>query len=250
MFPQTTHDEKARFNFLAHLNRHLASKFLPGVKIAYEARVAPANPAPKTRHDVRKHLVSDPLFQHWSALRRNTMELRQQAGRWVTIRQADELNGRAKELTEGDDRLQLNPDLEIPNYLSQIDHHCMPGSYHDELVPGDVTGAANYDCGIFATTGGGLGRYNDGGGHAVVAWMKKNRPDFAPKRILDVGCGLGQSVLPIAEAYPEAEIVCVDIGAPILRYGLARAKVMGVENVRFVQANAEDLSMFEDESFD
>ena len=250
MSPDTTHDEKARYNFLAHLNRHLASKVLPGVKTAYQARVEPNHPAPTHRHEVRKRLLDDPLFQHWSALRRNTMEMRQQAGRWVTIRQADALNSKARELTEGDERLQLDPDLELPNYLAKIDHHCMPGSYHDELVPGDVTGAANYDNGIFVTTGGGLGRFSDGGGHAVVAWMKQNRPDFAPKRILDIGGGLGQNVLPIAEAYPDAEVVCVDTGAPVLRYGLARAKTMGVENVRFVQANAEDLSMFPDGHFD
>jgi len=248
--PETTHDEKARFNFLAHLNRHLAAKILPGVKTAYETRVKPANPAPQTRHDVRKALLNDPLFQHWSALRRGTMELRQQAGRWVTLRQADELIAKADAMTKDDPRLVLNPDLEIPPYLAKIDHHCMPGSYHDELIPGDVTGAANYDLGIFVTTGGGLGKFSDGGGEAVVAWMKKNRPEFAPKRILDIGGGLGQNVVPIARAYPDAEVVCVDTGAPVLRYGLARAKSMGVENISFIQANAEDLSMFEDGSFD
>lgn len=250
MFPKTTHDEKARFNFLAHLNRHLASRVLPGVKTAYETRIEPNNPAPNHRNQVRKALLKDSLFQHWSAQRRNTMELRQQAGRWVTLRQAEELNERARELTEGDDRLQLDPSVELPSYLSKIDHHCMPGSYHDEIVPGDVTSAANYDCGIFVTTGGGLGRFNDGGGQAVVAWMKENRPDFAPKRVLDIGGGLGQNVLPIAQAYPNAEVICLDTGAPVLRYGLARAKLMGVENVRFVQANAEDLSMYPDGYFD
>jgi len=250
VFPETSHDEIERFNFLTHLNRHLAANVLPGVRQAYESRVAPKNPEPKTRHDVRKVLVHDPLFQFWSALRRSTMELRQQAGRWVTLRQADDLNDKVAALTEGDGRLQLDPELEIPRYLSAIDHHCMPGSYHTELVSGDVTGAANYDIGIFCTTGGGLGRFNDGGGEAVVQWMKKNRPDFAPKRILDVGGGLGQNVLPIAKAYPDAEVICIDTGAPVLRYGLARAKAMGVDNVKFVQANAEDLSRFEDESFD
>jgi len=250
MSPETSHDEKARFNFLAHLNRHLAAQILPGVKTAYENRVKPNHPEAKTRHDVRKALLNDPVFQHWSALRRGTMELRQQAGRWVTLRQAEALNSKAKEMTEGDPRLVLNPELEIPNYLAKIDHHCMPGSYHDENVPGDVTGAANYDVGIFVTTGGGLGRYSDGGGEAVVAWMKKHRPDFHPKRILDIGGGLGQNVVPIAKAYPDAEVVCVDTGAPVLRYGLARAKSMGVENITFVQANAEDLSMFPDGHFD
>ena len=89
MSPKTTHDEKSRFNFLAHLNRHLASEILPGVKTAYETRVKPNNPSPNHRNQVRKDLLNDPLFQNWSALRRGTMELRQQAGRWVTLRQAE-----------------------------------------------------------------------------------------------------------------------------------------------------------------
>ena len=250
VFPHTSHDEIERFNFLAHMNRHLAANVLPGVRQAYETRVIPANPEPKTRHDVRKALVQDPLFKMWSALRRSTMELRQQAGRWITLRQASELNGKVGAMTSNDPRLELDPELKIPRYLSAIDHHCMPGSYHDELVPGDVTGAANYDIGIFCTTGGGLGRFNDGGGAAVVAWMNKNRPDFEPKRILDIGGGLGQNVIPIAAAFPEAEVICLDTGAPVLRYGLARAKSMGIDNVKFVQANAEELSQFEDESFD
>jgi len=254
MFPQTSHDETERFNFLAHMNRHLASRVLPGVKDAFEARVEPARTRKegpfKSRHEVRKALMADPAFQMWSALRRATMEQRQQAGRWVTLRQGEALCARAAQLTEGDDRLELDPGFQTPRYLAAVDHHCMPGSYHTEIVTGDVTGAANYDCGLFATTGGALGRYNDGGGQAVAAWVKTNLPDFKPKRILDLGCGLGHNVLPLAEAFPDAEVIGVDSGAPMLRYGLARAKAMGVENVRFIQADAEDLSRFADDSFD
>lgn len=254
MFAETSHDETERFNFLAHMNRHLASTVLPGVQTAFEHRAKPrfeAEHGPfKSRHEVRKAMLSDPAFQMWSALRRATMEQRQQAGRWVTLRQADALNARAAELTEGDDRLELSPGFDVPRYLTAVDHHCMPGSYHTELEPGDVTGAANYDIGLFATTGGALGRFNDGGGQAVAAWVKENLPDFKPKRILDLGCGLGHNVLPIAQAFPDAEVIGVDAGAPMLRYGLARAKALGIDNVRFIQADAEDLSRFEDESFD
>ena len=255
MYPDLSHDEIARFNFLAQMNRHLSAKVMPGVAEAFDARVAPAFKKNEgrdfeDRHEVRKALLKDPLFQWWSALRRATMEQRQQAGRWVTLRQADKLNARAKKMTDGDNRLSLDPDLEIPRYVAAIDHHCMPGSYHTELAPGDVTGAANYDIGLFATTGGMLGRYNDGGGVAVAKWVAKNFPDFKPKRILDIGCGLGHNVLPIAEAFPDAEVVAVDVGAPMLRYGLARAKAMGVENVRFVQGDVSKLADFEDDSFD
>ena len=51
-------------------------------------------------------------------------------------------------------------------------------------------------------------------------------------------------------AFPEAEVVALDLGAPMLRYGLARAKALGVNNVRFVQADATSLPEFADASFD
>jgi SAM-dependent methyltransferase len=255
MFPEISHDEIARFNFLAHMNRHLSANVMPGVREAFEARVEPRfrkaeKRAFKDRHEVRKALLTEPMFQWWSALRRATMEQRQQAGRWVTLRQAEALNARAEKLTRGDRRLKLDPALALPRYVAAIDHHCMPGSYHAELAPGDVTGAANYDIGLFATTGGMLGRYNDGGGVAVAKWVKENLPDFKPRRILDLGCGLGHNVLPIAEAFPKSEVIAVDVAAPMLRYGLARAKTLGVENVTFVQGDAATLAAFEDESFD
>ncbi len=252
VFPETSHDEIARFNFLAHMNRHLSTRLMPGVSEAFEARIEPKRKTPyKTRHQVRKDLAQDPIFKWWSALRRATMETRQQAGRWVSLRQAEALNAKVKTLTEGDDRLALDRDFKQPRSTEAIDHHCMPGSYYTEVVPGDVTGPANYDAGIFATTGGMLGRYNDGGGVAVAKWVQENLPDFKPNRILDIGAGLGHNVLPLAKAFPDAEIIAVDAGAPMLRYGLARAKSMGIDNVKFVQGDVADLTdMFPDESFD
>ncbi len=255
VFPQTTHDEIERINFLAQMNRHLAARVVPGVHAAYETRVEPKfrtehGRAPADRHEVRKAMLSDPAFASWSALRRMTMEQRQQAGRWTVIRQREHLADLAEALTGGDNRLQLDPALPIPRYVSAVDHHCMPGSYHREAFDGDVTAGANYDHAGFVTTGGLLGRYSDGGGHAVVQWVKRTLPDFAPRDILEIGATVGHSTLPIAQAFPEARMVAVDLGAPVLRYGLARAKSLGVENVSFVQASGEDLSRFPDASFD
>ncbi|MEE3623511.1 class I SAM-dependent methyltransferase [Nitrospirillum sp. BR 11752] len=256
IFPKLTHDEVERFNFLAQMNRHLAARVLPGVKAAFDTRVEPAFKSEhgrdfKDRHEVRRALAKDPYWRLWSALRRSTMEIRQQAGRWATLRQREELAQRAQALI-GDDqgRLVLDPAMPLPRYIAAIDHHCMPGSYHTEYGPSDVANAANYDSGLFATTGGMLGRYNDGGGQAVVQWVKANLPDFKPKRILDIGCGLGHNAVPIAQAFPDAEVVAVDVGAPMLRYGLARAKSLGVNNIRFVQANVESLPQFADGGFD
>ncbi len=255
VFPRMTHDETERLNFLAQMNRHLSTKVVPLVAKAYETRVEPAlrgelGRAPADRHEVRKGLLRDPAFQTWSALRRGTMEQRQQAGRWTVLRQQEELARIAGDLTRGDARLVLDPTLPIPRYVSAVDHHCMPGSYHTERFDGDVGAGANYDHAGFVTTAGLLGRYSDGGGKAVVQWVRKHLPDFRPRRILDIGATVGHSVLPIAEAFPDAEVVAVDVSAPVLRYALARAKSLGVDNVSFVQANAEDLHRFADGSFD
>lgn len=255
IFPQTSHDEIERINFLAQMNRHLSTQVVPGVRTAYDAVVAPKfereNGRPiADRHEARKAMLGHYAFNFWSALRRMTMEQRQQAGRWTVIRQREELAERAADMTRDDDRLELDPSVEIPRYVSAVDHHCMPGSYHREYFPGDVTNGANYDHAGFVTSAGLLGRFYDGGGQAVAQWVQRNLPDFKPRTILEIGTTVGHSTLPIAQAWPDAEVTAIDLGAPMLRYARARAKSLGVDNVRFVQASGEDLSRFPDASFD
>lgn len=254
VFPEITHDDAARFNFLAHMNAHLAGSVLPGVKRAYEARVKPKmisalGREPIHRREVRLAMGSEPIYQIWSALRRATMEQRQQAGRLLVLRQVDALNARAAALNDHAPGLKLDPKLKLPRYIEAVDHHLMPGSYHTEVRAHDVSAAANYDAGIFATTGGGLGRLNDGGGAALVSWLERNAPDFQPLRILDIGAGLGHNTLPVAQHFPQAQVTAVDVAAPMLRYGHARAKSLGVPNVEFVQANVEALN-YPDAHFD
>ncbi len=253
MLPETTHDERARYNFLANLNKHLAH-VSQGNKIAFEKRVVPKfekehGRTIRDREELKDAISKDQQYQSWSSLRRCTMEMRQQAGRSLVLRQAEALRDKARKLNEGKDTLVLDPTCKVPDYLMAVDNHLMPGSYHTELIEGDVTAAANYDSGVFVTTAGLLGRYNDGGGKAITSWMKKTYPNFDPKRILDIGCGMGHNVLPIARAYPNAEIIAIDTGAPMLRYAHARAIDLGITNVTFVQMDAAKTT-FEDESFD
>ena len=252
--PHTNHDDRARFNFLAQLNTHLATHVLPANATAYHLKVKPAfeqehGRAPKDRHEVRRAMLKNPQFQTWSALRRSSMELRQQNGREVVLRQLADLNKRAADLNRNSSKLKLDPSFVVPSYVAKVDFHCMPGGYVDELVPDDVSAAANYDVGIFATTGGGLGRLNDGAGHALAGWLAKNAPELKPKRILDLGCGLGHSLLPVAQAFPDADVVGIEVAAPLLRFAHARAKSLGVDNITFVQANAEHVPE-PDASFD
>ena len=255
VFPKPAHDEAARFNFLANFNKYMASALGPGNKLAYDKRVLPAfvkehGREPKDRFEIRHAMNKDPWHRYWSALKRNSMEMRQQNGRAMVLRQIDELDAKARQYNEGRDTLVLNPDVVVPRYQAAIDIHCMPGSYHGEERSGDVSAGANYDCGIFATTAGGLGALTDGGGQALVEWIKQERPGWSPKRILDLGCTIGHNIVPLALAFPECEVIAIDTAAPSLRYGHARAQALGARNVTFMQMNAEDMAAFDDGYFD
>ncbi|MDW8480256.1 MAG: class I SAM-dependent methyltransferase [Xanthomonadales bacterium] len=246
LFPEAGHDDVARFDFLANLNTLIASEVLPALRQAYEQRTKPAfvrthGRPPGDRHEAHEALRGERLWQIFGALRRASMEMRQQTGRTLVLRQLPQLLAKARALNEGAPTLRLDPSIEQPRYASAVDIHCMPGGYHGELVPEDVSAGANYDCGLFATTAGMLGRYSDGGGRALAAWLRAEHPDFRPRRILDLGCTVGHNVVPLAQAFPDAEVVAVDTAAPVLRYGHARARSLGVRNLCFVQANAECL---------
>jgi ubiquinone/menaquinone biosynthesis C-methylase UbiE len=255
VFPEFSHDERARYNFLANLNRFVSTAVAPGNKIAFDKRVEPSFVAEngrtfENRHEVKDAMSKDPIYQLWGALRRSTMEMRQQNGRAVVLRQANDLAGKIDKVLENETNLILKDDFKVPSYLTHVDNHLMPGSYHTEYFEGDVANAANYDSGLFVTSGGMLGSLTDGGGRAIAKWVKDTYPDFKPKRILDMGCGLGHNTLPIAEMFPDAEVIAIDAGKPMLRYGAARAKALGVKNVKFMQIDAESMPEFENESFD
>jgi ubiquinone/menaquinone biosynthesis C-methylase UbiE len=255
MMPRTRHDEAARFNFLTHFNRYVSGTLGRGNALAYEGRVLPAFRSehgrdPQHRDEIRDAMNRDRFHRMWSALKRNAMEMRQMNGRQTVLRQLDELDALARQFNEHSGQLELDPTIEQPDYQTCVDIHCQPGGYHGEERPGDVTVGANYDVGLFATTGGALGALNDGGGQAVVAWVKANRPDWSPRRILDIGCTVGHNAVPIAQGFPDAEVIAIDTAGASLRYGAARAAGLGVRNIRFVQASGEDLSRFPDAHFD
>lgn len=255
IFPEPDHDEAARFDFLANFNKYMAIALGPGNKRAYDTQVLPAfvkehGREPADRFEIRRAMNRNPWHRFWSALKRNSMEMRQHNGRQMVLRQLDELDAKARQYNEGRDTLKLDPAIAVPRYQAAVDIHCMPGSYHGEERPGDVSAGANYDCGIFATTAGGLGALSDGGGQALVDWIRRERPGWAPRRILDLGSTIGHNIVPLALAFPDTEIFAIDTAAPSLRYGHARAQALGARNISFVQMNAEDMRAFADGHFD
>jgi len=81
-------------------------------------------------------------------------------------------------------------------------------------------------------------------------WIGKLHGQKSPKRILDLGTGPGFSAFVLADMFPEAEIIAVDLAAPYIRMARMWQEMRNVTNIKFYHANAEDLSWLESESFD
>ena len=68
------------------------------------------------------------------------------------------------------------------------------------------------------------------------------------ERVLDLGCGAGTTALPAARL--GADVLGVDISAPLVQAGNRRAAEAGLSNLRFQEGDACDLAGLENGSFD
>lgn len=252
-FPEISHDEMARQDFVLRLREYVAGDIVGGNDTVYKHVVEPAferaeGRKPATRKEARQAMERHPYHQAWGALNRATQEMIWDSVQDSLDRQDDALNQRVKNVGKSNGSLRLNPAVKAPRYLTAVDIHCMPGNYHTESTEDDAYQGALLDRGAFIYARGQRGPNHDSFGHDLLAYLEKTRPGFKPKRILDMGSGAGQVTCAFAEAFPDAEVHAIDVAAPLLRYGHKRAASLGYD-VHFSQQNAEATD-FEDESFD
>ena len=67
-------------------------------------------------------------------------------------------------------------------------------------------------------------------------------------KVLDLGCGDGTTAIPAAQA--GAEVLGVDIASNLVAAGNARARALGLSNIRFEEGDASDLANLKDKEFD
>jgi ubiquinone/menaquinone biosynthesis C-methylase UbiE len=60
------------------------------------------------------------------------------------------------------------------------------------------------------------------------------------KKVLEIGCGIGTDTMNFARS--GARVTAVDLSEESLKIAKLRARVLGLENIRFYQANAEELT--------
>ena len=252
-----TNDEHARQAFVASLRKHLMVDMAARMRASYDSRIAPAHKEltgeqPGNGREVRQLMLREPYFQAWSALRHAAQELT-----WWTVqpqveRALPHLREACRDIAvrrPAQGSLRLDPTTKLPKEITSLDIHLMPGCFHTEFGDDDVAQGAVYTLGT-AVFGGALKLRTRGGGVAasIAHWIRCTRPDFEPRRILDLGCTTGANTLPYLDVFPDAELHGVDVGAPLLRYAHARAELLG-RTAHYSQQNAESLD-FEDGSMD
>ncbi|MBM3503157.1 MAG: class I SAM-dependent methyltransferase [Alphaproteobacteria bacterium] len=252
LLPEPTHDEWARQSFAQAMRQACTVTLAPGNSEVYRARIQPAlrralGRDPHTRHEVSRALLAEPYYQYWSALQRTTQEMLWDGVGETVERQLPTLIARAR-AEPGPGTLRLDPAFVTPRYMAEVDIHVMPGNYQSELVADDVFAGAIYDRGVYLYGMGALGPTSAGYGEALIGYLRERFPEFEPHRILDLGCSVGHSTVPWAQAFANAEVHAIDIGAPMLRYAHARARALGAA-VHFSQQNAETTD-FSVRSFD
>ena len=254
-----THDEYSRQRAVAVLHSYAVLNLRFDVRKTYESNVKPQfeknnGREPNDGREIAEAIKDDHFYKFYSAIRYNAQEmgpLSRQAAVERALPQLIEVARDAARLNPAGGSVRLNPALEIPRYVSQLDVHLSPGCYHSEFTDDDVAQGVLLGRGLSSSSGKtriNKNRNFSGVGESIAYWLKQTYPDFKPRRVLDMATQSGANLLAYPRAFPGAEAYGIDVAAPGLRYGHAKAEFEGVP-VHFSQQNAEQTD-FEDGSFD
>lgn len=255
MSPVLGADETSLVEFALALKSRLRGPISAALPSVYAASAAPAYAAvhgapPADWRQIAEAMADEPAYRWWSALTRAQQEYYVDLTATVVDDQLPELIGKFRAIAAGPvmGSLQLDPTVRIPDYQAAVDIHCVPGSYFLERCADDVWAGARSDLGSYIFAMGRYGGLSEDKGLSGAAFVKARFPDLDVHDILDMGCTVGLSTLPWADAFPDARVEAIDLSAASLRYGHARAEALG-KPVHFRQANAE-ATPYPDASFD
>ena len=130
------------------------------------------------------------------------------------------------------DRFQRD-DLSYPAYYINQNYHGIEGGY---LAPG---AAVSYDP---------ITQYVVLPNETLIRQGLVDRVQGQPRRILDLGCGTGSTTLLLKQAFPQAEVIGLDLSPYMLFMGDRKAQQAGL-TIQFLHGNAEQTG-FADAAFD
>ena len=141
---------------------------------------------------------------------------------------------------QGPATLRLDPDPKAPDYWDGVHFHRTTGGWEGHAHMGYIHGEIIHKKLV--------GRFFPGGIFQQRRDVAAMAPRESYRRILDMGCSSGHFTTALAETYPNAQIVGVDLSARMLEHAWRTANANGW-NWQLSQQAAEATD-FEDASFD
>lgn len=210
-------DERGRIDFVLTLRRRWADTVYPALRAQFDADAAAAT-------DVRQAVHRQPAYPWFSFLERNAQKMLWRDVADVVAAHPPAPHG----ASTGPATLELDPDLTLPAWYTDWDIHIQPGGVWRNDASADV-----YELGAKLVM---LGVNDDYTFHRAFA--ETAVPRRAYRRIVDLGCGFGKSTWPMKRAFPDAEVIGLDLAAPCLRMAHDRANAAGLA-IRFMQADCQ-----------
>jgi SAM-dependent methyltransferase len=221
-----TFSERSRQDFV------LALKFLANGPMQERVRAIPSTSG----------LERTLAFREWAAVTHRSQTMMWEAIEPTARRGAERAAGELAAL-ENDPRrhgsLELDPDLPVPEPVASVEIHRQPGGYVAESGAYDpIAGMRYIGSSLIYSAGKGLdGAATDKRGQFLVDLVRARFPGLKPRRILELGCGIGVTTQPIAAAFADAEYHALDVAPGLLRFAHLLAERRGIA-VHFHQRDA------------
>ncbi len=225
-------------DFLLEAKKYWTTEIYGALKADYRhkaAKAAHGEPA-----DVRAMLGETVLYRYYAWLERHLQRFKYSGRYGLVPYHRERREALLAGLADPGERLELDPDLDVPKYYSAVDIHQHPGGVSGEDIAGFV-----YERGSRSTTPTLGARHRD----LHQRFTDILAAEGTPSRILDMGCGFGKSTRPFYDSFPEAQVEAIDLSAPCLALAASIAAEDQARNVRYRQMDALATD-YDDAAFD
>jgi hypothetical protein len=209
-----------------------AVQLFPRLREEYEVRKQLAEREGRrvqTPEDVALLFSNSTLYAWFCWLERHVQKSKYSSSRWGLLAQIAREPQTAAERLKPGAPLKLDPKLRVPDYYSAHDIHQHPGNLH-----GDESAGVVYEASALSIHP----RTKRNELHERFIELVRREGEF--QKVIDMGCGFGKSTIPLAHAFPRAQVTGVDLSQPCLKLAAADARFSNLSNIEFRQADARD----------
>jgi ubiquinone/menaquinone biosynthesis C-methylase UbiE len=240
----TVRSDFARLDFAEGARAFITTKIWPAVgqqtQSAMENAFAEPTTAPQTADQIRQVMAGAPLDPIGHRFTRTVQEIIWQTTFDTLRRREPDLRAELDAADQlGPGTVSYDPSFRYPDYFTNNEFHLQQGGYLHPLA------------GYIYHLGGNVfhsGKNEHAEANQTIVQSLPVPADGIVQRILELGCSVGMSSVPLKERFPQSEVWGTDISAAMVRYAHKRAIELNAE-ICFKQMLAEEIT-FPDDHFD